>query len=88
MSSMLTLRVMHRLAEGLVALRRFTGEVAALPGGVARLAKQNCAGIVMCPSHGFLGGLEEVREDDDAAHARGPQLVTHDDTSWAAAGHP
>ena len=28
MSSMLALRVMHRLAEGLVALRRFTGEVA------------------------------------------------------------
>ena len=85
MSSMLTLRVMHRLAEGLVALRRFTGEVAALPGGVARLAKQKLCRQI-CPSHGFLGGLEEVREDDDAAHARGPQLVTHDDTSWAAIG--
>ena len=37
-------------------------------------------------SHGLIGGVEEVREDDDAAHARGPQLVTHDDTSWAAIG--
>ena len=41
LSLMLTLRVMHRLAEGLVALRRVSGEVAALPGGVARLAEQD-----------------------------------------------
>ena len=38
---MLIMRVLHRGAERLVALRRVFGEDAALPGGVARLAEQN-----------------------------------------------
>ena len=43
MSLMLIMRVLHRVAEGLVALRRVFGEDAALPGGVARLAEQTLA---------------------------------------------
>ena len=79
MSSMLTLRVMHRLAEGLVALRRFTGEVAALPGGVARLAKQQLCrhcnvsqshGIdVDCRSYSLIGQLPIYPKEEDGNEA-------------------
>ena len=55
MSLMLIMRVLHRGAEGLVALRRVFGEDAALPGGVARLAEQNWL-------------QAELRPDDGANH--------------------
>ena len=55
MSLMLIMRVLHRGAERLVALRRVFGEDAAMPGGVARLAEQNWL-------------QAELRHDDGANH--------------------